>query len=136
MPSILQGLEIKREKLLGETTTKVKKTEFGKKRSKNGEKNNNRVRPLNSAAAEEKNGGGGSSSFTTTSDTNAIHGVVKLDGGSSQKLRRKQGDTATIDKNEEAEVIDGGGPSLFNVFPTLRKRGGSKSATRGTRGGG
>ncbi len=83
-------------------------------------------------SAEEENGGGGGGSLCT-SDANAIR-VVKLEGSSNttQKLHRKQGDT-TIKKNEEAEVVVVS--SLFNVFPTLRKRGGSKAATRGTRGG-
>ncbi len=113
-----QGLENKREKLLGETK-KLKRVEHGKKTNKGqhsvqisqrkgGKKQNNKAveRMLNS----EEEGTGGSNSILSTSDHTSAN-------------------TTHEAKGEEVR------PSLCNVFPTLRKRGGSKAATRGTRGG-
>ncbi len=77
----------------------------------------------------EEEGTGGSNGLSSTSDTNAI--VVQSEASPiNKKLHGEGGDV--IKKNNEAKVVV---PSLLNVFPTLRKRGGSKAATRGTRGG-
>ncbi len=78
----------------------------------------------------EEEGAGGGNGLSSTSDTNGI--VVQSETSPINKKLHGEGGDVIKKKNNEAKVVV---PSLFNVFPTLRKRGGSKAATRGTRGG-
>ncbi len=122
---------MKRQRLLGETTTtkqpikkkKVIRKQQQQQSNETGSAIENTVTPT---------GGTSSSMITTTSSSTT---TAQSDVGIQSGRETQEDDTIHNKKkanhNDKEDTVMN--PSLFNIFPSLRNRGGSRAATRGTR---